>query len=175
MPFAPHEIENKRFVVALRGYQTDEVDAFLRAVAADYRAALEAGADDAELREKIERLEQAVIASRDQGEREAAELREATMAELQAERAKAKAEIAELRAAADREVEAAYVEIARQADELRRLEAALWNRVHVLEHAVVEARQTLAHVSRLEPMAPRYRAEVSLAAETNAALATADL
>ncbi len=41
MPFAPHEIENKRFVTALRGYSTTEVDAFLRAVAADYAAALE--------------------------------------------------------------------------------------------------------------------------------------
>ena len=40
MPFAPHEIENKRFVIALRGYSTAEVDAFLRAVAADYAAAL---------------------------------------------------------------------------------------------------------------------------------------
>jgi DivIVA domain-containing protein len=42
MPFAPHEIENKRFVVALRGYSTAEVEAFLRAVAADYAAALQA-------------------------------------------------------------------------------------------------------------------------------------
>jgi DivIVA domain-containing protein len=42
MPFQPHEIENKRFVIALRGYSTAEVDAFLRAVAADYAAALEA-------------------------------------------------------------------------------------------------------------------------------------
>ena len=42
MPFAPHEIESKRFVIALRGYSTAEVDAFLRAVAADYRSALDA-------------------------------------------------------------------------------------------------------------------------------------
>jgi DivIVA domain-containing protein len=48
MPFAPHEIENKRFVVGLRGYATAEVDAFLRAVAADYAAALDvAGSGDA--------------------------------------------------------------------------------------------------------------------------------
>src|SRR5919201_2759255 len=38
MPFAPHEIENKKFVVALRGYATHEVESFLRAVAADYAA-----------------------------------------------------------------------------------------------------------------------------------------
>ena len=44
MPFAPHEIEHKKFVVALRGYEKDEVEAFLRAVAADYRALSDNGA-----------------------------------------------------------------------------------------------------------------------------------
>src|SRR4051794_13972142 len=53
MPFAPHEIEKKRFVVALRGYQTDEVEAFLRAVAADYRSALEAASGDTQKSEAI--------------------------------------------------------------------------------------------------------------------------
>jgi DivIVA domain-containing protein len=38
MPLHPDEIEHKRFVVAFRGYDRDEVAAFLRAVAADYRA-----------------------------------------------------------------------------------------------------------------------------------------
>ena len=40
MPFSPQEIENREFVVAFRGYDRAEVRAFLRAVAADYRAAL---------------------------------------------------------------------------------------------------------------------------------------
>ena len=42
MPLHPDEIEHKRFLVAFRGYDRDEVAAFLRAVAADYRALLQA-------------------------------------------------------------------------------------------------------------------------------------
>lgn len=179
MPFAAHEIENKRFVVALRGYQTDEVEAFLRAVAADYRAALAAAERPAPSESDEER--ERVQAQLD-------ELRRATTAHLQEERAKAEAEIAEMRESAEREIEAAYAEIARQADALRRLESSLWNRVNVLEHAVLEARQSLAHVSSLEPVQQPlaastlpsveellYRVEESLGTETKVALATADL
>jgi DivIVA domain-containing protein len=56
MPFAPHEIENKRFVVALRGYATAEVDAFLRAVAADYAAALQAAASPSDPEREAARI-----------------------------------------------------------------------------------------------------------------------
>ena len=41
MPFTPEEIVSKRFLPRARGYDRDEVHAFLRAVAADYRATLE--------------------------------------------------------------------------------------------------------------------------------------
>lgn len=37
MPFTPEEIEAKRFLVALRGYDKEEVESFLASVAADYR------------------------------------------------------------------------------------------------------------------------------------------
>jgi DivIVA domain-containing protein len=174
MPFAPHEIENKRFVVALRGYQTEEVEAFLRAVAADYRAA----------------LEEATKSPTEEAHAQLAELRRTTVEQLREERAKQEAEIAEMREVAEREIEAAYAEIARQAEELRRLERSLWTRINVLEHAVVEARQSLSHVSSLEPMQTQaplatttlpsvdellYRVEASLGTETNVELATADL
>jgi DivIVA domain-containing protein len=281
MPFAPHEIENKRFVVALRGYQQDEVEAFLRAVAADYRAVLDASPDAdadairaaarAEAAEMIRTAEATVaelrraLPSRDDAEREAEQIRaaaraeaaqmirtaEATIAELrralpsredaerEAERireaaradaeqirasAHAQANVAELRLAAQaharelreaaeaeaeeirtaaereaheirdaaiREAEAAYAEITRQAEELRRLEASLWSRMHALEHTVVECRQALSHVSNLQPMTPQrpletntlpsvdellYRVEAaSLGTETNVEVATADL
>lgn len=51
MPFPPEEIESRRFVPAFRGYDREEVETFLRAVAADYRklikrAALQPGSDD---------------------------------------------------------------------------------------------------------------------------------
>ncbi len=40
MPLSPEEIEARRFLVALRGYDKDQVDAFLRDIAADYRDVL---------------------------------------------------------------------------------------------------------------------------------------
>ncbi|HEY3181730.1 MAG TPA: DivIVA domain-containing protein [Gaiellaceae bacterium] len=144
MPFAPHEIENKRFVVALRGYQTDEVDAFLRAVAADYRAALDAAraavqqvaelSDRAELVAEIERV---MSAARETAEQEATEIRR------HAER-----EAAEVRAAV-REAEACYEEISRQAEQLHRIEARLRDQLHALEHVVAEGRETLAGVPQV--------------------------
>lgn len=42
MPFSPEDIERKEFLVALRGFDKDEVSTFLRAVAADYRELKEA-------------------------------------------------------------------------------------------------------------------------------------
>ncbi|TMK89116.1 MAG: DivIVA domain-containing protein, partial [Actinobacteria bacterium] len=42
MPFQPEDIAVKQFLVRARGYDRDEVGAFLRAVAADYRQALDA-------------------------------------------------------------------------------------------------------------------------------------
>ena len=41
MPFSPDEIETKQFISTLRGFDKDEVSMFLRAVAADYRRAIE--------------------------------------------------------------------------------------------------------------------------------------
>jgi DivIVA domain-containing protein len=214
MPFAPHEIENKRFVVALRGYQTDEVDAFLRAVAADYRAAQEATSGDTvekavtaameQVKHEASRPDQEVQELRERAQQQIAELRKAAMAHLQEERTKAEAEIAELRESAEREAaeirtaafreaEAAYAEISRQAEELRRLESSLWNRINVMEHTVMECRQAMSHVSNLHPMQPTgnanplatntlptvdellYRVEAaSRGTETNAEVATAD-
>lgn len=43
MPLSPEEIEGRRFLAALRGYDKDEVDSFLREVAAAYREAIRAG------------------------------------------------------------------------------------------------------------------------------------
>src|SRR4051812_19455700 len=42
MPFTPEDIAVKQFLVRARWYDRDEVAAFLRAVAADYRQALDA-------------------------------------------------------------------------------------------------------------------------------------
>ena len=96
MPFAPHEIENKRFVVALRGYSTTEVDAFLRAVAADYAAALDA----AKAVEPVER-EEIIRAAEREAERilEAAKIEaEACFAEFDRRAASLAAQEVEIRA-----------------------------------------------------------------------------
>lgn len=116
MPFAPHEIENKRFVVALRGYQTEEVDAFLRAVAADYRDALERANSDAD------------------------EIRRA-----------AEDDAAAIRSAAHAEAEAVYADIALRAEELRRLDAELRDRLLALDHVVREGKQAIGGFSSLVP------------------------
>jgi DivIVA domain-containing protein len=177
MPFAPHEIENKRFVVALRGYQTDEVDAFLRAVAADYRAlqrVTEAARGKPE--QWVSDIERVMSTAREDAEREAAAIRAAAEAEAAAIREAAERDATELRETTQREAEACFAEIERQAAELRRLEAGLWHRMHALEHAVIETRQSLAHASGLYPMAPEddplYRARESSGLETYAAAAT---
>jgi DivIVA domain-containing protein len=142
VPFAPHEIENKKFVVALRGYQTDEVDAFLRAVAADYRAALDgaraAASAVSEPRDAtglVAEIERVMGSARQAAEQEAAEIRRA-----------AEREAAELRVAVEREAEACYAEISRQAEQLHRIEARLRDQLHALEHAVAEGKQALSAV-----------------------------
>jgi cell division initiation protein len=151
MPFAPHEIENKKFVTALRGYQADEVETFLRAVAADYQALLAELENDSP-EQWVADIERIMRSARERAEHDAADLRAAAEAEAAATRGTAEREAAELREATQREAEACFAEIARQAEELHRLETALWTRMHALEHTVVEARQILGHVSDLYPM-----------------------
>ena len=41
MPISPEEVENKQFLMSMRGYDKDEVHAFLSQVAQDYRTVLE--------------------------------------------------------------------------------------------------------------------------------------
>ena len=143
MPFAPHEIENKRFVVALRGYQTDEVEAFLRAVTADYRALLEEATGSRETGQMVGDIERVMRSAREDAEREAAEIVAA-----------ARREASEIRESTDREIEACFDEISRQAARLRELETALWHRMQALERSVGEAKHELMHVAELYPMAP---------------------
>jgi cell division initiation protein len=197
MPFAPHEIENKRFVVALRGYQTDEVEAFLRSVAADYAALLAELTGSSTPQQLVADIERVMRSARDSVEHDAAEIRAAAVAEATQLRAAAEAEAAAVRAAAEREAsalreatqqeaEACFEEITRQAEQLHKLENALWSRMHALEHTVMEARQTLTHLSELNPMpalgshdqtrvspSEPYRGDESVGLETNVDAETA--
>jgi DivIVA domain-containing protein len=175
MPFAPHEIENKRFVVALRGYQSDEVEGFLRAVAADYRALLEEATGSRDTGNMIAEIERVMRAARADAEREAAEIVAA-----------ARREASELRAATDEEIEACFDEISRQAERLRELEAALWHRMHALERSIGDAKHELTQVAEQYPMAPIevvggarlspvYPGDETTGFDTNAGVATAAL
>jgi DivIVA domain-containing protein len=143
VPFAPHEIENKRFVVALRGYQTDEVDAFLRAVAADYRAALEAALDGSQPADLIAEIERVHASAREAAEDEARQVRAA-----------AEREAAQLRATVESEASAFYEEIARQATELQAVERRVRDQLHALERAVIEGKHTLANLTPIFPPQP---------------------
>ena len=155
MPFAPHEIENKRFVVALRGYQTDEVDAFLRAVAADYRAALEIAQSNTrsqretnpELIANIERF----WSAREVADQEAAEIRAVAEQEAAELRAAVDREAADMRAAVEREAEAFYEEIARQATELQAVERRVRDQLHALERVVIEGKHSLTDLAQITP------------------------
>jgi DivIVA domain-containing protein len=155
MPFAPHEIENKRFVVALRGYQTDEVDAFLRAVAADYRAAIEITQNNRrnqpetnpELIADIERF----WSAREVADQEAALVRAAAEQDAAEVRAAAQREAADIRAAVEAEAEAFYEEIARQANELQAVERRVRDQLHVLERVVIEGKHSLTGLAQVTP------------------------
>jgi len=127
MPFAPHEIENKKFVVALRGYATDEVDAFLRAVAADYKSVLDGAQGHlpvAELENVLRAAHEQAIAITARAGEEAAEIRRLAEEDAQLVREAAAAELVEVERA-ERRLAEREEEVARRTSELRRVEARL--------------------------------------------------
>lgn len=175
MPFSSQEIENKEFVLALRGYHRDEVKAFLRAVAADYRSALEGPRDEAgarleslstELAEVVRsagesteslrrRLQDEAAAVRRRAEQEAADLHATAEAEAQEIKELARRQAAEIRAAAERLVGRRLEEIALQTEELHSIQEKLRQRFYFLETALQLARQDLGgdgRETRREPV-----------------------
>ena len=133
MPFSPEEIETRRFLVALRGYDKDQVDAFLRELAADYREVL----TRAQVSEKIpassaldpfqvlgEEVASVVRAAAERvnelaerAQREAGEAREAARQELEAaaeQRREGEQQAQKIRARPDREVAAVWVRAAEE-------------------------------------------------------------
>ena len=163
MPFAPHEIEHKRFVVGLRGYATHEVDAFLRAVAADYRALLEGGERgewSAQLENVVHVAADAAAKSRTEAELTAREIIE--NAERQA---------AELQANAQRDYDERRNEVMRRTDELRRLEDRLRDELSMIEAAIGLVRDEFEHPDRRLLVAPELDASVDFLEDQPAPLA----
>jgi DivIVA domain-containing protein len=69
MAFTPEEVENKEFLTTMRGYDKEEVDAFLRAVASDYREAIRQARDEnviKQLRDGLVELQKVVAGLLDQ-------------------------------------------------------------------------------------------------------------
>jgi DivIVA domain-containing protein len=127
MPFASHEIENKKFVVALRGYATNEVDAFLRAVAADYKSLLDGAHEPIALAE-LETVMRAALEEADaitsRAEEEAAEVRRSAEEDALLVRQTAAAQLVELRKA-ERWADMKLEQVERRTAELRRVESRL--------------------------------------------------
>ena len=156
MPFAPREIEDKEFLVSLRGYNRDEVRAFLRAAAADYRAALER-ADRAEPRGDVEAYTQprsAVVPVTDKvAERFALERKrvEAEVAELRTKAQRtgrriveeAERKAAEIREAVDSHTHEQLEQVSRRIEDLRILEERMARRLYFIETALELARRDL--------------------------------
>ena len=166
MPFTPEEIESKEFLITLRGYDKDEVKAFLKAVSADYRAALDSAAPAAEapssayeaLGRDIGQVLQTAKQSADQlrkkaeedatsmrrrAEEEANSLREAASKAAQRLREEAERHAIQVRAEADRDARERTSGAARRVEKLQSAESKLRQRLYALEMMLQSMRQEL--------------------------------
>ena len=167
MPFSPEEIENKEFLITLRGYDKDEVQAFLRAVAADYRSLADASRAPAavtssnpfeSLGEEVEtvlkvaresanqlrqKAEDEAAAARRRAEEESAALRNAASAAAKRLTEEAERHSIEVRAAAEREAGDRLRETGRRVERLQATETKLRQRLYSLEMMLQSMRQEL--------------------------------
>lgn len=166
MPFTPEEIDSKEFLITLRGYDKDEVKAFLKAVAADYRAALDSSAPPAEpsgnayeaLGKDIGQVLQVAKQSADQLKRKAEEeatsmrrraeeeantLREAASNAARRLTEEAERHAVQVRAEAERDAAERTVDASRRVDKLQSAESKLRQRLYALEMMLQSMRQEL--------------------------------
>lgn len=167
MPFSPEEIESKEFLITLRGYDKDEVQAFLRAVAADYRSLADSSRSSAPVtasnpfeslgeevgtvlkvaRESANQLRQKAedeaAAARRRAEEESAALRNAASAAAKRLTEEAERHAIEVRAAAEREAGDRLRETARRVERLQATETKLRQRLYSLEMMLQSMRQEL--------------------------------
>jgi DivIVA domain-containing protein len=169
VPFSPEEIESKEFLITLRGYDKDEVNAFLRAVAADYRSALSRQGTDvavpsssyealgAEISTVLSTAKQSAETIRRRAEDDATELRRRaeeesrSLREAASRAAKRLTEEAErhsieVRASAEREASDRLRESARRVERLQATETKVRQRLFSLEATLKQIRQELEAV-----------------------------
>ena len=168
MPFSPEEIESKEFLITLRGYDKDEVQAFLRAVAADYRGIVEDSRSGApapttsnpfeSLGEEVgtvlkvaresanalrQKAEDEAAATRRRAEEESAALRNAASAAAKRLTEEAERHAIEVRASAERDAGERLRETARRVERLQGTETKLRQRLYSLEMMLQSMRQEL--------------------------------
>lgn len=167
MPFSPEEIESKEFLITLRGYDKDEVQAFLRAVAADYRSIADSARMPAapsatnpfeSLGEEVgtvlkvaresanalrQKAEDEAAATRRRAEEESAALRNAASAAAKRLTEEAERHAIEVRASAERDAGERLRETARRVERLQGTETKLRQRLYSLEMMLQSMRQEL--------------------------------
>ena len=170
MPFSPEEIESKEFLITLRGYDKDEVQAFLRAVAADYRSIADSSKGGGmaapvstsnpfeSLGEEVgtvlkvaresanalrQKAEDEAAAARRRAEEESAALRNAASSAAKRLTEEAERHAIEVRAAAEREAGDRLRETARRVERLQGTETKLRQRLYSLEMMLQSMRQEL--------------------------------
>jgi DivIVA domain-containing protein len=167
VPFSPEEIESKEFLITLRGYDKDEVQAFLRAVAADYRSLGDTSRAAApvtssnpfeSLGEEVgtvlkvaresanalrQKAEDEASAARRRAEEESAALRNAASAAAKRLTEEAERHAIEVRAAAEREAGDRLRDVGRRVERLQGTETKLRQRLYSLEMMLQSMRQEL--------------------------------
>lgn len=168
MPLTPEDFEGREFLVTLRGYDRDEVQAFLEEAARDYRAALKAASNARE--DPFENLGREVGSVLQAAQESAAKIRAEAEAEAQAMRDQAQREIAvitENTASAAKqlreEAERYAAEIRSKADaELLDIEKGSGERLQRVKMIQSELRD---HLAELEKMVAGVRGDIEAAIE----------
>jgi DivIVA domain-containing protein len=189
VPLSPRDIEAKEFLVTLRGYDKDEVRAFLSAVASDYREARKEADPSGKSSELFEALgaevshvlqaaqeaaegmrrkaEEEIGALRKKGEAEAQSLRDSAAGAAQEVRAEAERYAVEARARADREAADRLKETLRRVEVLQATEQKVRQSLHAMDGLVRALRQEL-ETKEEAPKAEREAGETVPAPGQNA-------
>jgi DivIVA domain-containing protein len=166
VPFTPEEIDSKEFLITLRGYDKDEVKAFLKAVAADYRAAVDSAAPPPEApgnayealgkdigqvlqvaKQSADHLkkkaEEEATSMRRRAEEEANTLRDAASGAANRLTQEAERHAVQVRAEAERDASERTTDANRRVEKLQSAESKLRQRLYALEMMLQSMRQEL--------------------------------
>lgn len=142
--FTPEEIKNKEFVTILRGYDKEEVRAFLQAVAADYEAMQEPSGGEEPDREVIySALGHEIAGILKVARATADQMKARTQEEASRLLEEANEDAEQLRATAEREATGRLEDAARKVEHMRATEMELNRRKEAIERLVAALRHEL--------------------------------